>query len=289
MWRCKRHRRGRAHPVCCRLRAQADSLDGTRSGIYLGSPKHLPRFQSPLSCLLACSNLDKCTFSSVSSSSMGADYLHKRAFGTPESLGLYSSPTLGLFIFITLHFQAFSLGILAIASSWILRYLDGLDFWQDLSLCIFWAAWISRRHLAPTFESLRRTLSPDAKSYSIAWATLGLFAFSYVVYRAAHRRHHEVPKDCTKQGRPTRWPRIHPSRTTHTRMFPQKHSFSYSYLLVSVPVEFEGACGSLFSTGRVKSRTLFSVHASDHLERTSCASTLKQKLTEYLHSQVNSG
>jgi hypothetical protein len=83
-------------------------------------------------------------------------------------------------------------------------------------------------------------------------------------------------------------PLLLPSHTTHTRLFPKKHSFSYSYLQVSIPLGFEGRrCGALISVGQVKRKGWFHVQASDYLHRHSNETTFKGKLTEYLVSQVN--
>lgn len=80
------------------------------------------------------------------------------------------------------------------------------------------------------------------------------------------------------------FPRVHPCRTTHTRMFPRKHAFSYSYLQVSVPVDFEGSWG-LVSVGSASKRSWFHLQASDYLERGSSTPSLKVKLNAYLDSQ----
>ena len=96
------------------------------------------------------------------------------------------------------------------------------------------------------------------------------------------------------------WPRplIFPSRTSHTRMFPRKHSFSYSYLMVGIPIGWRGSVASMVSadvplpgtdTGRGKQRKVWlSVDAADHLDRGSAHLGLKGKLHTYLNSQVRS-
>ncbi|KAE9993937.1 hypothetical protein EG327_002271 [Venturia inaequalis] len=93
---------------------------------------------------------------------------------------------------------------------------------------------------------------------------------SYAPQRETTREHH---------------PWILPSRTTHTRMFPKKHSFAYSYLQVAVPIGFEGLCGSLISVGDVKKRGWLHVQGSDYLDRNSSKTTLEGKLSEYLQNQ----
>ena len=87
-------------------------------------------------------------------------------------------------------------------------------------------------------------------------------------------------------------PLMIPCRTTHTRLFPAKHSFSYSYLLVGIPVGWKGRAGTILSADRSsrpkqeESRTTwFSVEAEDYLERKSHPDGLDGKLFEYLKSQ----
>ena len=98
-------------------------------------------------------------------------------------------------------------------------------------------------------------------------------------------------------------PLIFPCRTSHTRMFPQKHSFSYSYLLVGIPIGFQGSSGSLLTPGRKeflnesketkhtpkKARLWFRVEAADYLSRGNHTLSLEGKLHAYLRSQVSCG
>lgn len=95
-------------------------------------------------------------------------------------------------------------------------------------------------------------------------------------------------------------PLIFPCRTSHTRMFPKIHSFSYSYLFVGIPVGWQGSLGRLISadleghsTGietskayRQRQNSWFTVEAADYLNRGSQARGLKGKLDDYLKSQV---
>ena len=87
-------------------------------------------------------------------------------------------------------------------------------------------------------------------------------------------------------------PLMIPCRTTHTRLFPAKHSFSYSYLLVGIPVGWTGRAGTILSADRHlrplpgdTRRTWFSVEAEDYLERGSHPEGLHGKLFQYLRSQ----
>lgn len=87
-------------------------------------------------------------------------------------------------------------------------------------------------------------------------------------------------------------PRIFECQTTHTRLFPKKHSFSYSYLLVGVPIGWRGAIPPIISSdvpvsksSANSSNTWFSVHTEDYLERGGHVDGLAGKLRDYLTSQ----
>ena len=82
-------------------------------------------------------------------------------------------------------------------------------------------------------------------------------------------------------------------KTTHRRLFPQKHSFSYSYLLVGIPVGIRGnyqdmisidcpTNSGLFSTGKA----WYDVNAGDYLSRGAHELGLRGKLDTFLKSQV---
>ncbi|PVH84877.1 hypothetical protein DL98DRAFT_546643 [Cadophora sp. DSE1049] len=72
-----------------------------------------------------------------------------------------------------------------------------------------------------------------------------------------------------------------PCRTTHSRLFPVKHSFSYSYLTVGIAVGYKGSvnrmigvdehsCSPVWSKvpfGKLFTRSWFSIRASDYLQR----------------------
>lgn len=91
-------------------------------------------------------------------------------------------------------------------------------------------------------------------------------------------------------------PLLFPCRTTHTRLFPKKHSFSYSYLCVGIPIGWQGSLNSFLSvdfrghlTGKAYKQwwpSWFSIMSSDYLNRGSHAAGLKGKLDDYLESQV---
>ena len=89
-------------------------------------------------------------------------------------------------------------------------------------------------------------------------------------------------------------PLVIPSRTSHTRLFPKKHSFSYSYLLVGIPIGWRGSLNSLLSAdldsiekdGLRPKKGWFSVEAVDYLHRGYDVHGLSGKLGTYLKTQV---
>nr|POE56244.1 hypothetical protein CFP56_50788 [Quercus suber] len=74
------------------------------------------------------------------------------------------------------------------------------------------------------------------------------------------------------------------SRTNHSRLFPKKHSFSYSYLLVGIPIGVQGRISTVLSIDSHK-RGWFSVNSAGHLERDEGQYGLAEKLKRYLHTQ----
>lgn len=89
-------------------------------------------------------------------------------------------------------------------------------------------------------------------------------------------------------------PLLFPCRTSHTRLFPKKNSFSYSYLFVGVPIGWRGSVGNVLSAdskslprGKITQvNTWFSVSSACHLGRGDSLDGLKGKLDKYLEHQV---
>ena len=89
-------------------------------------------------------------------------------------------------------------------------------------------------------------------------------------------------------------PLVFPCRTSHTRLLPQKHSFSYSYLLVGIPIGWRGPFGSVLSAdlspiegkGSRGQNGWYSVRGADYLQRGYDARGLYGKLESYLKIQV---
>ncbi|KAI2463479.1 hypothetical protein F4781DRAFT_123942 [Annulohypoxylon bovei var. microspora] len=107
-------------------------------------------------------------------------------------------------------------------------------------------------------------------------------AFTYSIY--ARRTSRVV--DLSIWDGPGR-PLLFPCKTTHTRFFPKKHSFDYSYLLVGVPVGWSGAAGGMISNDEngTGAKGWYKVDAADYLERGDGHLGLRGKLDAYLKSQ----
>ena len=90
-------------------------------------------------------------------------------------------------------------------------------------------------------------------------------------------------------------PLIFPCRTSHTRIFPRKHSFSYSYLFVGIPIGWRGYVSTVLSADlkalprrdRPPQTGWFNVDSADHLARGDSVHGLQGKLDDYLRSQVS--
>jgi hypothetical protein len=86
---------------------------------------------------------------------------------------------------------------------------------------------------------------------------------------------------------------LFPSETTHSRLFPKKHSFVYSYLVVGIPIGWEGVSGGMVSVSsseqswfsRLK-KGWFHVDPADYLHRGDRQLGLRGKLDAYLRTQV---
>lgn len=86
-------------------------------------------------------------------------------------------------------------------------------------------------------------------------------------------------------------PLLIPGRTTHTRFFPEKHSFNYSYLSVGIPVGWKGRAGSALSADvnallpTLRRWGWFNINAADYLYRGGAEVGLEERLSTYLRGE----
>jgi hypothetical protein len=94
-------------------------------------------------------------------------------------------------------------------------------------------------------------------------------------------------------------PLLFPARLSHTRMFPEKYSYWYSYFAVGFPVGLRGRVGTLLSIDNEPGpqtdknrrsvnwkRCWFTVDTALYLDRANDHLGLEGKLREFLRSQV---
>ena len=83
-------------------------------------------------------------------------------------------------------------------------------------------------------------------------------------------------------------PLLYPSRTAHARLGSGSHSFSYSYLMVGVPVLGKDIIvNSMLAVDAADSiRAWYQVTSEDHLYRFSSTTDLRAQLDEFLKLQV---
>jgi DUF1365 family protein len=183
-----------------------------------------------------------------------------------------------------------SIIVSALALSWTSRFLfDRKAAVQDAVAVAVFSSTFHRRYLnyfishAFSNNSVLVSLTTSiAIVFTITALRNGILAEWFGTSPAAE-------KEQTKAGLP---PLMIPCRTTHTRFSPAKHSFSYSYLFVGIPVGWSGRAGTILSAdshcaavqGNSR-RTWFGVEAEDYLERGNHPGGLRGKLFEYLRNQ----
>ena len=166
--------------------------------------------------------------------------------------------------------------------------LDGAK--HDLEWTALLAAWIYRKYLG--------NLATNTHAFLLRYPLCGFIGalLFFLLYFRIFRTNREsrngtaIPNGNYGNLRPL----VIPSRTSHTRLFPEKHSFSYSYLLVGIPIGWRGSSGSLLSAdlnsiendGLRPRKGWFSVEAADYLHRGYDVHGLSGKLRTYLKTQV---
>ena len=165
---------------------------------------------------------------------------------------------------------------------------------SDIKLIIVVSVWIYRKLLEDAAAAAAALL---LKRPSLA-SLVGLFlCLSCALYNNLEKESVEgetTEDNCHRSNARFLKPLVFPCRTSHTRLFPQKHSFSYSYLLVGIPIGWRGSIGSVLSAdlspteGKGSSRRngWYSVRGADYLHRGYDARGLYGKLENYLKTQV---
>lgn len=190
--------------------------------------------------------------------------------------------------------KTFAARVLLFQPAWLLRIYSGDATWaQDLLLSLglhnIHSLWTGKWEIPVAFN--KDWLDPnDLKHYVQVFSTLGVCAVfaALIVYRG----HHLASASGEKAEPLARQsiedfvlpPLLIPSRTTHSRLFPAKHAFSYSYLFVGIPIGFRGHVGSVLSVDHPQ-RKWFDVQSTDYLDRGKAYLGLGEKLKRYLHTQ----
>lgn len=177
------------------------------------------------------------------------------------------------------HWSASSLAAFAVSA-----YFTFVGNTVDLSLVLAFVGWNHASAITSLIESL------DLTQFGLLAGVI--FPTSVLGYRLLGRILNAQTVKWDGPGRPF----LVPSRTTHTRMFPKKHSFSYSYLVIGVPVGYSGNANGMISAnvsgasswlsyflGR---RAWFDVNPDDYLQRGHRDNGLRGKLDDYLENQV---
>lgn len=161
---------------------------------------------------------------------------------------------------------------------WYLRRHDDPTRWSDLRLLVAFHAFSAVRSssiisITPLLLKAGFAISITTVVSLVALTIAGIARFP-------------------KSGKPQNWkaidcvtPLLLRCRTTHSRFFPKTHSFSYSYLQVSVPVGFDQRIGRVLSVGPGHRWSVFHVNPLDYLRRQCSSSTLEDRLDDYLQSQ----
>ena len=179
--------------------------------------------------------------------------------------------------------------------SWIPRiYYDGKAAWSDIRWITAFVLWVNRDLCK---EIVFRAAGLIYRFTSLAYAAVVVLPSILALYLIISFYSRQISPSESKEPSRSEFlkPLIFPCRTTHSRLFPKKHSFSYSYLLVGIPIGWRGAIGSFLSADETvtqacisgRQRSWFSVNADDYLQRGHDSNGLRGKLQSFLHSQVS--
>jgi hypothetical protein len=170
-----------------------------------------------------------------------------------------------------------------------------LGFGNSPDICVLLALSVLRRW--NVIQDLARTyINPTIVITALAGLISLFISFQVLRYILSLT---QTSSHCSEDGFPVN-PMFFPCRTSHVRMFPKKHGFSYSYLLVGIPVGWKGSVGGMLSADPPKNQTpwymrllslrpggaWFTVNGDNYLGRGHVDGGLQGKLKKYLESEV---
>jgi DUF1365 family protein len=200
----------------------------------------------------------------------------------------------GFWSIFTQPYKTYSARVLLFQPAWVARIALQDSTWvQDLGLFLFLHAIYSYWTKAsgpPSWDDLYwltlddQTIPLYIQVFSLL-GVCGLFAGG-IVFRGHALKPKDVPEPIYREriDEQVLPPLLLASKTTHSRLFPEKHAFSYSYLLVGVPVGVQGRISKLLSVDSPHPGW-FSVDPEDYLFRGDSHMSLSEKLQKYLRTQ----
>lgn len=164
-------------------------------------------------------------------------------------------------------------------------------------LCAYFSFWRSLKHVALVLGLLgwfkRATLQAAFTGIVPPTAVIQIVIVLVVVLLSVALLSPRVISDGDEPYKGPGKPYLIPARTTHTRLVPRRHSFAYSYLLVGVPVSWEGSANGMISVNGSKRKGAFgsapawyNVESVEYLERGAAHLGLRSRLDNFLRSQV---
>ncbi|KAL1590411.1 hypothetical protein WHR41_00810 [Cladosporium halotolerans] len=201
--------------------------------------------------------------------------------------------TLWWSIFTPPH-KTFAARLLLLQPAWAARIYTGDGTWlQDLTLLLLshacYTAWAGYWSIPRIYGWISSSYWDDAMQiYILVFSMLGVCGICAggITHRGNQldEQHFHGPARTAAIEEALLPPLLIPSKTTHSRMFPQKHSFAYSYLFVGVPVGMTGRTSQALSVDGSPS-SWFNIRSSDYLFRDAGNTSLAEKLRIYLEKQ----
>ena len=135
----------------------------------------------------------------------------------------------------------------------------------------------------PTLDPVSHSIIPS----QVFAACIGLALYLFSVLQNS-KDERQDPQEPLNPASPIDKPLIIPGRISHARLYPKQNSFSYSYLMVGVPIHSPNRGNWLLSVDERPwwKRGWLRVEAGDHLGRGGDTEGIYQKLQSYLESQV---